>query len=72
MDHEKPEAVLPQVFEYGGDQSRSGFDSEFQNVQTLTGTRTPSIDEPEFVEDARGRHGDGVWYGVYSKISHWI
>jgi amino acid transporter len=72
MDHEKPEAVLPQVFEYGADQSRSRFDSDFQNVQTLTGTRTPSVDEPEFVEDAQGRRGNGVWYGVYSKVSYWI
>jgi amino acid transporter len=60
MDHEKPEAVMPQVFEYGGE-SRSTDYSEFtfQNVRTLT--RTPSVDEPEHVEDQRERHGEGVW-----------
>jgi hypothetical protein len=45
MDHEKPEAVLPQIQECHGEQLG----------------RDPSIDEPAYVDDRRERRGDSVW-----------
>lgn len=53
MDHEKLQAVAPQVFEYDGPSSTAS--PEPLNI------RAPSIDEPEYVEDRRERRGESVW-----------
>jgi amino acid transporter len=53
MDHEKLQAVVPQVFEYDGPSSTTS--PEPLNI------RAPSIDEPEYVEDRRERRGESVW-----------
>lgn len=56
MDHEKPQAVYPQVFE-----------REFEGAPTQSTAspepmmRAPSIDEPEYVEDRKERRGEALW-----------
>lgn len=64
MEPHKPEPVLPQVFEYGGDQSRSTEYSDSHHLRTLTGTRTPSVEELEIDEGCMEPRRDQVWYGV--------
>lgn len=64
---DKPEPVLPQVFEYGPDQAaRSTEYSDSHNLQTLTGTRTPSVEELELDGGALEPRKDQVWYGTSS------
>jgi len=58
MDHEKPEAVPPHIYEFSGEMSRSTDYSDLQHG------RTPSIidiDEPEQLEERRERRGENVW-----------
>ncbi|TVY35186.1 Arginine permease [Lachnellula subtilissima] len=55
MDHEKLQAVSPQVFEYNGMSTQSTASPE-----PLT-HRAPSIDEPVYIEDRRERRGESVW-----------
>lgn len=59
MDHEKLQAVSPQVFEYNGGMSTQSTASP----EPLT-HRAPSIDEPVYMEDRRERRGESVWYEV--------
>lgn len=54
MDHEKLQAVVPQIFEYDGPSSTA-------SPEPFT-IRGPSIDEPVYVEDRRDRRGESVWY----------
>ncbi|TVY55430.1 Arginine permease CAN1 [Lachnellula cervina] len=56
MDHEKLQAVSPQVFEYNGGMSTQSTASP----EPLT-HRAPSIDEPVYMEDRRERRGESVW-----------
>jgi hypothetical protein len=58
MDHEKPQAVSPHVFDFSGEMSRSTDYSDLQNGQTPP---IVDIDEPERVEDRRDRRGENVW-----------
>lgn len=55
MDHEKPEVVMPQIYEYVSDNTRSTLspDTEF--------ALDPSIEEPPNVEDRRERRGESLW-----------
>lgn len=59
MDHEKPQAVSPHVYDYStAEMSRS---TDYSDLQL---GRTPSIldiDEPGQVEERRERQGDNVW-----------
>ena len=61
MDHEKKEAVSPQVYEYG-EQHNSLVMSDLSpdNSETLFGP-TPSINEADNVEDRRERRGESLW-----------
>ncbi|KUJ09209.1 proline-specific permease [Mollisia scopiformis] len=52
LDHEKPEAVFPQVFEYV-EPTRSPLTPDVEYA--------PSIDEPANVEERRERRGESVW-----------
>lgn len=63
MDHEKPQAISPQVYEYGGEQHQSVVMSDLSpdNSETLY-RHTPSIDEAENVEDRRERKGESLWF----------
>lgn len=63
VDHNKPEPVLPQVFEFGGDQNRSTEYSDSQHLHTLSGTRTPSVEDLEIDEACLEPRRDQVWYG---------
>ena len=47
MDHGKPQAVFPQVFEYGKHSPSVG--------------DSPDIDEPVLVEDYREPRGESLW-----------
>lgn len=55
MDHEKAEAVMPQVYEFSSEPTRSTItpDMEFN--------RDPSMEEPVNVEDRKDRRGESVW-----------
>jgi amino acid transporter len=71
MDHEKPQAVSPQIFEYVGDQhsdhqhnSLVMSDLSPDNSETLYG-HAPSINEPENVEDRRERRGESLWFVLH-------
>ena len=55
MDHEKPEAVTPQVYEYLSGATRSQVSPDFEYP------RTPSIDEPANVEERKDPRGESVW-----------
>jgi hypothetical protein len=69
MDHEKPQAVSPLVFDFSGEMSRSTDYTDMQHG------RTPSlidIDEPEQVEERRERSGDSVWYAFHSVSALYI
>lgn len=55
MDHEKPQAVSPQVFDFGGEPTQSSYESEMQYE------RAPSIEEPTQVKERRERRGESVW-----------
>lgn len=59
---DKPEPVLPRVFEYSGDQSRSTEYSDSHHLRTLTGTRTPSVEELELDGGPLEPRKDQVWY----------
>jgi len=66
MDHEKPQAVSPQVYEYtgeNGEQHTSLVMSDLSpdNEETLYG-HTPSINEPDNVEEKRERRGESLWF----------
>jgi hypothetical protein len=56
MDHEKPQAVSPQVFDFGGEPTQSSYESEMQYEQ-----RAPSIEEPTQAKERRERRGESVW-----------
>ena len=62
MDHEKPQAVSPQVFEYG-EQHNSFVMSDLSpdNSETLYGP-TPSITEADNLENRRERRGENLWF----------
>jgi yeast amino acid transporter len=60
MEHDKPEVVLPQVYEYAADPARSTEYSDSQNLRTLAGTSTPSVEDFE-IEQNGERRGDQVW-----------
>jgi hypothetical protein len=55
MDHEKPQAVTPQVFDFGGETTQSTLESDLQYE------RPPSIEEPAPVKERRDRRGESVW-----------
>ena len=56
-DHEKPEAVSPQVFDFNGDPTQSTLESEM--IENYG--RPPSIEEPAQVKQRRERRGESVW-----------
>lgn len=58
MDHEKPQAVSPHLYDFSGEMSRSTEYSEIQHGQTPS---IPDVDEAEQIEDRRERSGDNVW-----------
>lgn len=66
MDHEKPQAVSPEIFEYGGEQHHSLVMSDLapDNSDTLYG-QAPSIDEPENVEERKERRGESLWFVLW-------
>jgi yeast amino acid transporter len=55
MDHEKPQAVSPQIFEFGGEATQSTYEPEIHYE------RPPSIEEPTQVKERRERRGESVW-----------
>lgn len=55
MDHYKPQAVLPQVHVYDGEQYQMTSDADTQHECSQV------IDEPAHVEDRRERRGESVW-----------
>jgi amino acid transporter len=55
MDHEKPQAVPAQIFEFGGEPAPSVHDEEVHYE------RAPSIEEPAQVKERRERRGESVW-----------
>lgn len=64
MNHEKPQAGSPQIYEYGETHNSLGMsDLSPDNSETLYGT-TPSvnINEAGNVEDRRERRGEGLWF----------
>lgn len=65
MDHEKPQAVSQQVYEYVGEQHHSLVMSDLapDNEETLYG-HTPSINEPDNVEEKRERRGESLWFVI--------
>jgi hypothetical protein len=54
MDHEKPQALYPHVYEYEATPTQTTASPEPM-------MRPPSIDELEYVEDRRERRGDSLW-----------
>jgi hypothetical protein len=54
MDHEKPEALYPQVYEYNGTSIPS-------NPPTPEPLRPLSIEEPDQFENRKERRGENVW-----------
>jgi hypothetical protein len=65
MEPVKPEEVLPQVYEYGGENNtRSTEYSDSHHLRTLTGTRTPSVEELELDGGRVEPRRDQVWYGA--------
>jgi hypothetical protein len=60
MDHEKPEAVVPQGIEYyPTEQARSPVTPDIEYAGP------PSINEAEDVEDRKNPRGDSVWYSAH-------
>lgn len=55
MDHEKPEVVMPQIYEYVRDHTRSTLSPDFDFALE------PTIEEPPNVEDRRERRGESLW-----------
>jgi yeast amino acid transporter len=55
MDHEKPEVVRPQLYEYVGDHSRAPVTPDIEYAGTT------SIDEPDDVENHREPQGESLW-----------
>jgi yeast amino acid transporter len=55
MDHEKPEVVMPRIYEYVSDNTRSTISPDIEY------TLDPSIEEPPNVEDRRERRGESLW-----------
>ncbi|KAE9365145.1 putative proline-specific permease [Stipitochalara longipes BDJ] len=55
MDHEKPEVVMPQVYEYASENTRSTLSPDFEFELE------PSGEEPPNVEDRRERRGESLW-----------
>jgi hypothetical protein len=55
MDHGKPHAVLPQIFDFSGEPTMSVNDSD------LHYDRPPSFEEPARVIEKRERQGESVW-----------
>ena len=65
MEPIKPEEVLPQVYEYGGENNtRSTEYSDSHHLRNLTGTRTPSVEELEIDGGCVEPRRDQVWYGA--------
>lgn len=54
MDHEKPEVVMPQIFEYS-ENTRSTLSPDFEFALD------PQIEEAPNVEDRRERRGESLW-----------
>jgi amino acid transporter len=55
MDHEKPEVVMPQIYEYVSDHTRSTLNPDIEYAHDT------SIEEPPNVEDRRERRGESLW-----------
>lgn len=55
MDHEKPEAVSPQVYEYLSEATRPPVTPDIEYP------RTPSINEPPNVDERKDPRGESVW-----------
>lgn len=55
MDHEKPEVVMPQIYEYVSEHTRSTLSPDFDFALE------PRIEEPPNVEDRRERRGESLW-----------
>jgi hypothetical protein len=55
MDHYKPQAAMPQIHVYDGEQYQLTSDADTQNECN------PAIDEPAHVEDRRERRGESLW-----------
>ncbi|CAG8961471.1 hypothetical protein HYFRA_00013922 [Hymenoscyphus fraxineus] len=56
MDHEKPQAVYPQVFEHEFEGAPSQSTASPEPIM-----RAPSIDEPAYVEDRKEIRGEALW-----------
>jgi amino acid transporter len=56
MDHEKPEVVMPQLYEYASENTRSTLSPDFDFALE------PPVEEPPNVEDRRERRGESLWY----------
>ena len=55
MDHEKPEVVMPQIYEYASENTRPTLSPDFDFALE------PSVEEPPNVEDRRERRGESLW-----------
>jgi hypothetical protein len=55
MDHEKPEVVMPPIFEYASENTRSTLSPDFDfNLE-------PPIEEPPNADGHREHHGESLW-----------
>ncbi|KAG9233712.1 proline-specific permease [Amylocarpus encephaloides] len=54
MDHEKPQAVFPQIFEFDSTPTQTTASPE-------PPLRPPSVDEPAYIEDRKERRGEALW-----------
>ena len=75
MDHEKPQPVAAEVFEYNGEQHTSLVMSDLSpdNEETLYG-RTPSLSEPDNIEEKRERRGESLWLvtPIVLRVLQWL
>jgi hypothetical protein len=55
MDHDKPEVLRPQIYEYVGNHSRSPVTPDIEYAGTA------SINEVDNVESAREPQGESLW-----------
>jgi amino acid transporter len=55
MDHEKPQVVMPQIYEYAGHHSQSPVTPDIEYAGTT------SINEIDNVEDHRESQGESLW-----------
>jgi hypothetical protein len=57
MDHEKPQAVSPQIFDISGETTQSTYDTG----SGLIYDRPPSVEESAAEKTGRERRGESVW-----------